>query len=283
MHVSHDAPVSLVTGCSSGIGRALALELAGRGQRCFATARRLESLAPLAERGLDTLRLDVCEPDSVREAVAALLERAGRIDLVVNNAGQSLFGPLAELPLERFDAVVAVNLRGPLVVAQAVIPAMARQGRGRIAMVGSMVGVVPTPWVGAYAASKAALHTLSDALRMEVAPFGIEVISVQPGGVRSEVASNAPFDAEHYARPEGLYRAAVEAMRKRSRASQDAPMEAEEFARRVADALTRPRAPRVVRVGRGARFLSAIDRLPGAWRDRLFARAFGLGSLSGDR
>ena len=282
MDAATDAPVSLVTGCSSGIGRALALELAGRGQRCFASARRPESLAPLAEQGLDTLRLDVCDPGSVREAVATLLERAGRIDLLVNNAGQSLFGPLAELPLERFDALLEVNLRGPLAVAQAVIPAMARQGSGRIAMVGSMVGVVPTPWVGAYAASKAALHTLSDALRMEVAPFGIEVVSVQPGAVRSEVASNAPLDAEHYARPEGLYRTVVDAMRKRSRASQDAPMEADEFARRLADALTRPRAPRVVRIGRGAGFLSAIDRLPGAWRDQLFARAFGLGALGRD-
>src|SRR6266850_1535376 len=97
--------VSLVTGCSSGIGRAL--------------------------------------------------ERVGRIDLLVNNAGQSLFGPLAELPLERLDAVYRTDLRGPLAVAQAVVPAMAKQGWGRIANVGSMVGVVPTPWTGAYCAMKA--------------------------------------------------------------------------------------------------------------------------------
>ena len=181
-----------------------------------------------------------------------MLERAGRIDLLVNNAGQSLFGPLAELPLERLDAVYRTDLRGPLAVAQAVVPAMAKQGWGRIANVGSMVGVVPTPWTGGYCAMKAALHTLSEVLRMEVAPLGIEVIVVQPGAVRSEVAVNAPVDLERYSAPDSLYRDAVGAIRRRSQASQRNPTEADDFARALADALTRARAPRVVRLGRGS-------------------------------
>ena len=271
-----NAWVSLVTGCSSGIGRALARELAGRGQRCFASARRAESVRELEAEGLEAVRLDVDDPGGVRAAVAAVLERAGRIDLLVNNAGQSLFGPLAELPLERLDAVYRTDLRGPLAVAQAVVPAMAKQGWGRIANVGSMVGVVPTPWTGAYCATKAALHTLSEVLRMEVAPLGIEVIVVQPGAVRSEVAVNAPVDLERYSAPDSLYRAAVDAIRRRSQASQRNPTEAGDFARALADALTRARAPRVVRLGRGSGLIPLLSLLPGALRDRLFARVFGL-------
>lgn len=270
--------VSLVTGCSSGIGRALARELARRGQRCFASARRAESVRELEAEGLEAVRLDVDDPVGVRAAVDAVLERAGRIDLLVNNAGQSLFGPLAELPLERLDAVYRTDLRGPLAVAQAVVPAMAKQGWGRIANVGSLVGVVPTPWTGAYCAVKAALHTLSEVLRMEVAPLGIEVIVVQPGAVRSEVANNAPVDLERYSAPDSLYRDAVGAIRRRSQASQRNPAEAADFARALADALTRARAPRVVRLGRGSGAITLLAMLPAALRDRLFARAFGLAS-----
>jgi len=130
--------VSLVTGCSSGIGRALARELTRRGQRCIASARRAESVRELEAEGLEAVRLDVDDPAGIRAAVDAVLERTGRIDLLVNNAGQSLFGPLAELPLERLDVVYRTDLRGPLVVAQAVVPAMAQQGWGRIANVGSL-------------------------------------------------------------------------------------------------------------------------------------------------
>jgi NAD(P)-dependent dehydrogenase (short-subunit alcohol dehydrogenase family) len=273
--------VSLVTGCSSGIGRALARELARRGQRCFASARRAESVRELEAEGLEAVRLDVDDPDSIRAAVGAVIERAGRIDLLVNNAGQSLFGPLAELPLERIDAVYRTDLRGPLAVVQAVVPAMAKQGSGRIANVGSMVGVVPTPWTGAYCAMKAALHTLSEVLRVELAPLGIEVVVVQPGAVRSEVANNAPVDLERYAAPGSLYRGALDAIRRRSQASQRNPTEAGDFARRLADALTREQAPRVVRLGRGTGFLPFLAALPGPLRDRLFARAFGVSGVAG--
>jgi NAD(P)-dependent dehydrogenase (short-subunit alcohol dehydrogenase family) len=138
---------------------------------------------------------------------------------------------------------------------------------------------VPTPWTGAYCAVKAALHTLSEVLRMEVAPLGIEVIVVQPGAVRSDVANNAPVDLERYAAPDSLYRDAVAAIRRRSQASQRNPTEADAFARVLADALTRPRAPRVVRLGGGSAAIALLSRLPTAWRDRIFARAFGLTSL----
>ena len=196
----------------------------------------------------------------VRAAVDMVLERAGRIDLLVNNAGRSLFGPLAELPLERIDAVYRTDLRGPLAVAQAVVPAMAKQGFGRIANVGSMVGVVPTPWTGAYCAMKAALHTLSEVLRIEVAPLGIEVIVGAAGcgaiggreqrAGRSRALCGAGFALSRCGRRDP----------RRSQASQRHPTEADDFARALADALTRARAPRVVRLGRGSGAMPRCSR-----------------------
>lgn len=271
-----NAWVSVVTGCSSGIGRALARVLRGRGQRCFATARSAPAVEELRAEGLEALRLDVTDDASIAAAIDAVVGRAGRIDLLVNNAGQGLFGPLAEVPLERVDAVLAANLRGPLAVAQAVVPVMARQSWGRIANVGSMVGVVPTPFAGAYSASKAALHMLSEVLRMEVAPLGIEVMVIQPGAVRSEVADKAPLDLERYAATTSLYHRVADRIRARAGASQENPTDTDEFARQLADALLRRRAARTVRLGRGVGFLPLLTRLPGGVRDRLLARRFGL-------
>jgi len=263
--------VVLVTGCSSGIGRALARELSRRGQRCFASARRAESVLELEREGLEAVPLDVTSPDSIRAAVDAVVARAERIDVLVNNAGASLFGPLAELPLEDVRGVFETNVIGALGVCQAVFPHMASRGRGRIVNVGSMVGVVPTPWAGAYCGAKAALHAISEALRVEVAPFGLEVVVVQPGAVRSSVSEKSPCHSRtpHYA-PLAAH------IERRARASQERPMEAEAFARRVADAVTAPRPPRTLRAGGGVTALRALGRLPGRLRDRIFGRAFGL-------
>jgi NAD(P)-dependent dehydrogenase (short-subunit alcohol dehydrogenase family) len=268
--------VVLVTGCSSGIGLGLAREFARRGERCFASARRAESVAALRDEGLEALRLDVTDPVSVRAAVDVVLASAGRIDVLVNNAGTSLFGPLAETPLEDVRRMLETNLIGALAAIQAVFPAMAARRSGRIVNVGSMVGVVPTPWVGAYSGAKAGLHVLSEALRMEVAPFGIDVIVVEAGGVRSRVADNAPCHSRtrHYS-PVAAH------IERRARASQERPMPAEEFARRVIDAVLRPKAPRVVRTGGGIGALGVLEWLPTRLRDRLFQRMFGLESLRG--
>ena len=173
----------LVTGCSTGIGRAVAKELKARGHRPFATARKLESLADLEAEGIETLRLDVTDATSIRAAVGTVVERTGRVDVLVNNAGINAFGPIAELPLEELRAVLETNVVGLVAVLQAVFPAMAAKRAGRIINVGSVVGLLPTPFAAGYCASKAAVHSLSEVLRQEVKPFGIEVVIVQPGGV----------------------------------------------------------------------------------------------------
>ncbi|MDJ0864865.1 MAG: SDR family oxidoreductase [Myxococcota bacterium] len=267
--------VVLITGCSSGIGHALAVEFARRGHRCFATARREEAVEALRKEGFEAVSLDVTDAGSIRDAVACVLERAGRIDVLVNNAGMSLFGPLAEIPLGDVRRMVDTNLLGPLAVVQAVFPTMAKQRSGRIVNVGSIVGVVPTPWVGAYAGAKAGLHVISEALRMEVSPWGIDVIVVQPGAVRSDVAEKAPVHARtpHYA-------PIADAIEQRSQASQTrGPMPAEDFARQVVDAVLRPKPPLTVRAGGGLGLLRALRLLPRSVREGRLAAALGVREL----
>lgn len=273
--------VVVITGCSSGIGEALALEAQRRGLTVCATARRPDSLAGLQERGIETLALDVTDAASIAAAVDAVRARHGRVDFLVNNAGQSLFGPLAEMPLERFDALLAANVTGQLAVIQAVVPLMASCGRGCIVNLGSVMGVVTTPFAGAYSATKAAVHLLSECLRMELAPLGISVVEVQPAAVQSKVADNAigASDLDRYASPDSLYCRVHRHIRARAQASQDGPMDTAEFARRVWEKLLRSRPPAVIRAGNGTAAFRVLERLPRALRNELFSRRFGLHKL----
>lgn len=279
--------VILITGCSTGIGRALAAELHRRGQRVFATARDVRALDAPGSSGAgaghqlacEKLSLDVTDDGSVTRAVREVLARAGRIDMLVNNAGFNLIGPLAEVPLDGVRKLFETNITGLLAMTQAVIPQMAKQKHGRIVNLGSVVGLLPTPFAGPYCATKAAVHMLSEVLRMECKPFGIDVIVVQPGGVRSSIAATASAGLERYAQDGSLYRAVHAYIEKRAKASQDRPMESDVFANRVATAILSDRAPRRVREGRGAQALPAMSRLPSGLLERMMQRRFGLDQL----
>ena len=273
---SSDPKIVLITGCSTGIGRALACELARRGHRVFATARKPESLEDARSSQLDVLPLDVTSQDSIARAVSTVIDRAGRIDLLINNAGISAVGPLAELPLPEIRALYETNVLGLLAVTQAVFPHMARARRGRIVNLGSVVGILPTPFGGPYCSSKSAVHMLSEVLRMEVAPFGIEVVVVQPGAVRSSIADNASQLLAHYGERFAFYRGMARQIAARAQASQRNPMDTELFARKLATELLRKQAPRVVRLGGGSAWLPRAASLPGGLRDALLARRFGL-------
>lgn len=271
--------VVLVTGCSSGIGRALVRRLAECGHRVFATARRPETLDGLKDASVECLRLDVTDEASIWSAFAEVMARAGRIDMVVNNAGYILTGPLAEVPLAAFKEQFDTNVAGALSVIQAVFPHMAKAGKGRIVNIGSIVGVLPTPFTGAYCASKSALHMLSEVLRMEVAPFGIDVVLVEPGSVRSKIAERSSQGLERYADSQSLYESVHHRIAQRARTSQERPMDADEFASKVVALVTKVRPPRVIRVGRGARALAMLAQVPGATRDAMLMRRFGLNEL----
>jgi NAD(P)-dependent dehydrogenase (short-subunit alcohol dehydrogenase family) len=279
--MSHlEKQVVLVTGCSTGIGRALAVELKARGHRPFATARRLDAIADLADEGIETLRLDVGDEGSIRDAVTAVRERAGRIDVLVNNAGQNAFGPILELPLERMRSTFETNVVGLLAVSQAVFPIMAEQHSGLLINVGSVVGILPTPFAAAYCASKSAVHMLSDVMRIEVAPFGINVVVVQPGGVKSSIADNAARDIGRYREETSHYHRVYSGIEKRAFASQDGPMPAEDFARELVEQAFASPPPRVIRLGTGSDTLPRFAELPGEKRDAILSANYGLDTLS---
>ena len=175
----------LITGCSSGIGRAAALSLHQAGFTVYATARRTETLADLSRRGLRTLALDVTDEESMTTAVAAVEADAGAIGVLINNAGYGLYGPVEQLPMAEIRRQFETNFFGLVRLTQLVLPGMRSQGRGRILNVSSMGGRITLPGGAFYHASKYAVEALSDALRMEVAQFGIDVVLIEPGPVKT--------------------------------------------------------------------------------------------------
>jgi len=270
--------VVLITGCSSGIGRALAEEFLDTGHRVVATARRVETLEGLAGERVLTSHLDVTNADDIERVVGEALAWAGRIDVLVNNAGWGLMGPTAELDPDELRRQLETNVVAPVAMVRAVAPTFVKRRSGRIVNIGSVSGVTATPFAGAYCASKAALHLLSDALRMELAPFGVRVITVQPGAVASEFAANAERGLDRY-RTASLYSGVAERIEARARLSQEGATAAAEFARKVVAAVTRRRPPAVVRAGKGSLLLPLIGRLPVRIRDRVLGRRFGLDRL----
>lgn len=187
-----DSPSVLVSGCSSGIGRCAALGLQRRGWRVFAGARREADVAALAAEGLESLRLDLDDPPSLREAVETVLERTGgELDGLFNNAGFGQLGAVEDLDRDALRAQFETNVFGTVELTNRVLPAMRRRGRGRIVQNSSVLGLVSMPMRGAYNASKHALEALSDTLRLELAGSGIHVALIEPGPITSRFRANA--------------------------------------------------------------------------------------------
>jgi NAD(P)-dependent dehydrogenase (short-subunit alcohol dehydrogenase family) len=183
----------LITGCSTGIGRDLAQRLSRAGYTVIATARHPETLADLPVAL--ALPLDVADPASVATATEAVMRRFGHIDLLVNNAGYALRGALEEVPVEDVQALFDVTVFGTLGMIRTVVPQMRRQGSGRIINISSIAGKCSTPGSGAYSATKFAVEALSDALRWELAPFGIQVVIIEPGSICTPFAATAEAHA----------------------------------------------------------------------------------------
>jgi len=171
----------LITGCSSGIGRATALRLNDAGWTVYASARRPDSLQELADAGLKTLALDVTDEGSMRAAVERITQECGAVGVLINNAGYSQSGAIETVPLEAVRRQFETNVFGLVRLTQLVLPGMRAQRWGKIVNVGSMGGRLTFPGGGYYHATKHALEAISDALRFEVRGFGIDVIVLQPG------------------------------------------------------------------------------------------------------
>lgn len=180
------APVALVTGASSGIGEATARELHGLGYRVYAAARRLDRMVDLAELGVVTVSTDLTDDAAMVDLVDRIIGDTGRIDVLVNNAGYGSYGALEEVPLTEARRQVEVNVFALARLTQLVIPHLRDRRSGTIINVSSMGGRFGEPLGSWYHATKFAVEGLSDSLRMELAPFGIDVVVIEPGAIRTE-------------------------------------------------------------------------------------------------
>jgi NAD(P)-dependent dehydrogenase (short-subunit alcohol dehydrogenase family) len=187
----------LITGATDGLGKAAALLLAERGYRVFAAGRSPEKRAQLDARALqqklplESLEMDVCDDGSVQSAVASIHQKAGAIDVLINNAGFVQVGAVEDLSMEDWRRQFETNFFGVLRVTQAVLPRMRDRRRGRILMMSSISGFVTPPTQGAYSSSKHAIEALSNALRHELYPFGIHTILIQPGYIMTNIQNTA--------------------------------------------------------------------------------------------
>jgi len=207
--VSEPSKTVLITGCSTGIGRATAERLAGRGWTVYATARRPESIADLADKGCRTLQLDVNHEESMRAAVAEVEGAEGAVDALVNNAGYAVELAIEETPMDLVRRQFETNVFGLVRMCQLVLPGMRRQGSGRIVNISSVGGKLTFPGGGFYHATKHAVEALSDALRFEVRGFGVHVCVVEPGLIKTAFGDTATMTSGPDTGPYAAFNAAV--------------------------------------------------------------------------
>ncbi|KAL5555928.1 hypothetical protein UlMin_038164 [Ulmus minor] len=273
---SYGRQVVLITGCSEGgIGHALARAFAAEDCRVVATARSLRSMSDLANDDMFFLQeLDVRSEESVEHVISHVVEKFGWIDVLVNNAGVQCIGPLAELPLDAFKNTFDTNVYGPMRLIQAVAPHMAARRKGKIVNVGSVTVLSPGPWAGAYTASKAALHSMTDSLRLELKLFGIDVINVVPGAIRSNIGNSAI--AGYNQMPEWrLYKPYEAAMRMRANVSQGPKSTpTEEFAKKTVASVLRKNPPPWFSYGPFSTIMAILYHLPIFIRDIVIRRIF---------
>ena len=177
--------VILLTGASSGIGYDTAVALAQQGHKVYAAARRVDRMEPLRQYGIVPLKMDVTDEASMQEGVKTLLDAEGRIDVLINNAGYGYFGAVENVPMDDARNQLEVNVFGLARLCQLVLPTMRAQHSGRIINTASVAGRAVFYYGGWYHVSKYAVESLSDAMRMELKPFGIDVVIIEPGAIKT--------------------------------------------------------------------------------------------------
>ena len=178
--------VAIITGASSGMGKSTAFNLHEKGYKVYGMARRTEKMKDLKEEGMEVVLLDLTKDETIVEAVNTVMEKEGRIDVLINNAGYGSYGSVEEVPIEEAKRQFEVNIFGLARITQLVIPTMRKQKSGRIVNISSMGGKIYTPFGAWYHATKFALEGWSDCLRIELKQFGIDVSIVEPGGIQTE-------------------------------------------------------------------------------------------------
>ncbi|KAL1540870.1 short-chain dehydrogenase ptmH-like [Salvia divinorum] len=273
--------VVLITGCGKGgIGSDYCKAFAELNCAVFASdvSQRLPDLADLQSDNVETLELDVSSDSSVASAVDLVISQRGKIDILINNAGIGSPGPLAELPLDAARKAYEINALGQLRMVQRVVPHMVACGGGSIVNVGSVVGEVPTPWAGSYCATKAYVHAMSHALRVELKPFGINVVLVLPGAVRSSFGSNNVDRLKDYEWK--IYKSFSDSISERAKASQSGKsMDASVFARHVARQVLNSSPPKTIMYGHMTGLFRVLSWSPLWLRDLFFTKRFKLNKV----
>jgi len=253
--------VVLITGCTKGgIGFSLCEAFAERGCVVYATARRLEAMEGFSHPAIHTLTLDVNNTDGVKKTVGTVIEREGKIDILVSNAAISTIGPVIDVAVEEAQSLFNTNYFAAVRLAQAVVPHMATRKKGLIINIGSVIGEVPTPFFGHYSAAKSALHAITEVLNMECRHLGIHVMLLIPGSVRSNIAKTGE---NIYIMPEkSLYKAFREKISAPLWVSQDQKATpTDKFTRTVVDRALRAHPPTYLRLGGRTWQFWALGRL----------------------
>ena len=276
----HDHDPVLVTGCSTGIGRAIVEELLRQGHTVWATARRPDTIADLADRGAHVTALDVTDDASMAAAVAEVEAAHGSVGTLVNNAGFGEYGAVEEVDMDKVRAMFETNVFGLARMCQLVLPGMRRAGQGRIVNIGSMGGRFTFPMGGYYHATKYAVEALTDALRMEVKPFGVDVALVEPGVTRSSFVDKTSESDAMAGEPDSPYaamRASVSKSNSEAYTNRMMSASAESVAQVVASAVAADRPRTRYLLTPAAKFMATTHSVAGdrVW-DRLMARQFGL-------
>ncbi|XP_073148533.1 short-chain dehydrogenase PC-15-like [Henckelia pumila] len=273
-----DTKVALVTGCAvGGIGYEYCKALAEHNCHVIASdiPQKMHHLLDLRSENIETIGLDVSSDESVAKAIDHVISRHGKLDILVNNAGIGSVGPLAELPLDFIKRAYEINALGALRLVQHVVPHMVTRRRGIIVNVGSVVGKVPTPWAGSYCASKAYIHAVSHALRVELKPFNIDVVLVLPGAVKSNFGGSS-YDGLRDQEWK-IYNIFKDDIEERAKASQGGKStDATVFARHVVSKVLGSSPPKEIVHGHMTGLFNFLSWSPLWVRDLFFTRRFKL-------
>ncbi|WP_433260105.1 oxidoreductase [Actinosynnema sp. CS-041913] len=271
------AKVCLVTGASSGIGHATALELLRAGHTVYGAARRVRKMDSIRAAGGHVLEMDVTDEEAVERAVDTVVGEQQRIDVLVNNAGIGLHGAIEDVPLAQARHQFEVNVFAPARLVQLVLPHLRAQGSGTIVNVSSIGGEIALPLGAWYYASKHALEAYSDTLRQEVKAFGVDVVLIQPGIIKTEFESGTARELREIS-GRGAYRRVAEAMARRAETELGGDSKASDpvvVAKAIREAVESTRAKPRYAVGHLARTILLLNRLlPDRAFDRMVTRPF---------
>ncbi|CAK8562544.1 unnamed protein product [Lathyrus sativus] len=274
-----DQKIVLVTGCAKGgIGYEYCKAFSEKKCRVIASdiSTRMQDMSDLeSDDNIETLELDVSSDQSATSTVNTIISKHGRIDILINNAGIGSTGPLAELPLDTIRKAWEINTLGQLRMVQQVVPHMAMKKSGIIVNVGSVVGNISTPWAGSYCASKSGVHAMTNSLRLELKPFGINVVLVLPGSVRSNLGKANLEKLSDY--DWKLYKDFKEVISERARASQgEKATDGRVFARHVVNKILGSKPPKQIVFGHMTGLFALLSWSPLWVRDMFFSSRFGL-------